>query len=121
MERWVRVCSLAEAPGEGMAIEADAEGTAVCLARVGGVLAAVDNWCPHRRGPLGQGWIEGGSVVCPWHSWTFDLTTGEAEYPVHERVAVFPVRVAGEDVLVQLDAGGGNQAGNVAPEVGGRS
>jgi nitrite reductase (NADH) small subunit len=85
-------------------MEADAHGVAICLARVGGELSALDNWCPHRRGPLGQGWLEGKAVVCPWHSWTFDLTTGEAEYPVSERVAVFPVRVEGEDVLVDLAA-----------------
>ncbi|GAC1419999.1 MAG: hypothetical protein NVSMB62_13450 [Acidobacteriaceae bacterium] len=102
MAHWVRVCSLAEAPEEGKVIEADAGGTVVCLAKVGGELAALDNWCPHRRGPLGQGWIEGEAVVCPWHSWTFNVRTGQAEYPDHERVAVFPVRIAGEDVLVNL-------------------
>jgi nitrite reductase (NADH) small subunit len=98
------LCGVAEAPAEGQVMEADAHGVAICLARVGGELSALDNWCPHRRGPLGQGWLEGKAVVCPWHSWTFDLTTGEAEYPVSERVAVFPVRVEGEDVLVDLAA-----------------
>jgi nitrite reductase (NADH) small subunit len=83
-------------------MEATAGGVAVCLANVGGELSAIDNWCPHRRGPLGQGWVEGGSVVCPWHSWTFDVKTGVAESPVHERVRVFAVRVQGEDVLVEL-------------------
>jgi nitrite reductase (NADH) small subunit len=77
---------------------------AVCLARIGGELSALDNWCPHRRGPLGQGWVEGQAVVCPWHSWTFDVRTGEAEFPVNERVAVFPVRVEGEDVLIEVGA-----------------
>jgi nitrite reductase (NADH) small subunit len=42
-------------------------------------------------------------VVCPWHSWTFDVKTGLAEYPVHERVDVFPLRVEGEDVLVDIE------------------
>jgi nitrite reductase (NADH) small subunit len=104
MAEWVRVCSLAEAPADGAVIEAEAQGIAVCLARVGGELSALDNWCPHRRGPLGQGWVEGNAVVCPWHSWTFDLRSGEAEFPVSERVAVFPVRVEGEDVLVDVSA-----------------
>ena len=102
MSQWVRICSVAEAPAEGTVIEADAQGVAVCLARVGGKLSALDNWCPHRRGPLGQGWVEGNAVVCPWHSWTFDVTSGEAEFPVSERVAVFPVRVEEDDVFVQL-------------------
>ncbi len=103
MAKWVRVCRLAEAPKAGHAMEAEAEGVALCLANVNGELGALDNWCPHRRGPLGQGWVEGDSVVCPWHSWTFNVKTGVAEYPVHERVAVFPVRVEGEDVLVEIE------------------
>jgi nitrite reductase (NADH) small subunit len=104
MAQWVRLCGLAEAPAEGNVMEAETQGVAICLARVGGELSALDNWCPHRRGPLGQGWVEGNAVVCPWHSWTFDLRSGKAEFPVSERVAVFPVRVEGEDVLVDVSA-----------------
>lgn len=111
MGRWVKVCALAEAPAAGQAMEADAEGVGICLANVGGELSALDNWCPHRRGPLGQGWVEGESVVCPWHSWTFDVKTGVAELPVHDRVTVFPVRVEDGDVLVEIDET--NEAGNI--------
>jgi nitrite reductase (NADH) small subunit len=73
------------------------------MANVHGELSAVNNRCPHRGGPLGQGWVEGESVVCPWHAWTFNLKTGEAEFPVHDRVAVYPVRVEGEDVLMDIE------------------
>jgi nitrite reductase (NADH) small subunit len=100
MGQWVRLCGVGEAPVEGQVMEAGD----VCLARVGGELKAVDNLCPHRGGPLGQGWLEGGSVVCPWHSWTFDLTTGVAEWPVKDRVKVFEVKVEGDDVLVEVDS-----------------
>ncbi len=102
MGRWVRVCNLSEAPAEGKVIEAEAEGVTICLARVGGALAAVDNVCPHRQGPLSEGWIEGNAVVCPWHSWAFDLRTGVTEPPEHAAVDVFPVRVDGDDVLIDL-------------------
>lgn len=103
MGQWVRLCSIGEAPEEGQVQETGAGGVAICLARIGGELAALDNWCPHRQGPLGQGWVEGGSVICPWHSWAFNAKTGEAEFPVHERVAVFPLKVEGEDVFVELE------------------
>ena len=102
MADWVRVCSLAEAPRDGMVMEADAQGVAICLARVGGELSALDNWCPHRRGPLGGGWIEGEAVVCPWHSWAFNTTTGIAEPPERAKVDVFPVKVENDEVLVNL-------------------
>lgn len=95
------MCRTADAPTEGKVMEAEANGVGICLARVGGELAAVDNGCPHRQGPLGEGWIEDGAVVCPWHSWAFDVKTGVcAEQKA--KVAVYPVRVEGEDVLVEL-------------------
>jgi len=100
--KWVRVCGIADAPKRGQVMEADAEGVGICLANAVGELSAVANRCPHRGGPLGQGWLEGESVVCPWHSWTFNLKTGIAQSPVHQRVTVFPLRVEGEDVLVDI-------------------
>lgn len=103
MSQWVKLCTLAEAPQAGQVMEAQAGEFAVCLANVEGELRAVDNWCPHRRGPLGQGWLEGNAVVCPWHSWTFNLKTGECEYPGNNRVSLFPVSVQGEDVLVDVE------------------
>ena len=102
MAQWVRLCGLAEAPAVGQVMEAEVAGVGVCLANVGGELSALDNVCPHRQGPLGQGWVEGEAVVCPWHSWAFNAKTGMAEYPEGERVGSFAVRVEGEDVLVEI-------------------
>jgi nitrite reductase (NADH) small subunit len=103
LAKWVKVCELSEAPGPGGVAESAVEGIALCLANVNGELSALDNWCPHRRGPLGQGWLEGELVVCPWHSWMFHATTGVAEYPANERVAVLPLRIEGEGVLVDVE------------------
>src|SRR6266702_839085 len=99
LAQWVRLCGMAEVPAEGQVKEAEAGGVAICLANIGGELSALDNVCPHRQGPLGQGWVEGESVVCPWHSWTFNVKTGQAEYPVHEHVKIFPLKVEGEDLM----------------------
>jgi nitrite reductase (NADH) small subunit len=101
--QWVRLCGLAEAPPVGRVMEAEVNGVQVCVANVNGELCALDNICPHRQGPLGQGWLEGEAVVCPWHSWSFQVKTGIAEYPEHAKVDVFPLRVEGEDVLVDIE------------------
>ncbi|MFC6644494.1 Rieske (2Fe-2S) protein [Granulicella cerasi] len=102
MAEWVRLCGADEAPEEGCVKEAEAAGVAVCLAKIDGELRALDNWCPHRRAPLGQGWLEGDSVVCPWHAWRFDTLSGIAEPPEKARVDVLPVRVEGDDVLIDI-------------------
>jgi nitrite reductase (NADH) small subunit len=102
MSQWVRLCGVGEAPAEGGVCEQAVGDVQICLARIGGELKALDNLCPHRQGPLGQGWIEGGAVVCPWHSWAFDLSTGVADYPAGEKVRAYPIQVEGDDVLVDF-------------------
>lgn len=103
MAKWVKLCGLAKAPAVGQVAEVEVEGVMLCLANMDGELSALDNICPHRQGPLGQGWVEGEAVICPWHSWAFHGKTGLGEYPVDERVAVFPLRIEGEDVLVDIE------------------
>jgi nitrite reductase (NADH) small subunit len=102
MAEWVRLCGTNEAPKPGEVMEAEANGVAICLANVSGTLSALDNLCPHRQGPLGGGWLEGDAVVCPWHSWAFSTITGEAQPPERARVEVFPLKIEGADVLVNL-------------------
>ncbi len=102
MAEWIRICGVAEAPEPGKVMEAEVNGVQICLANLNGELAALDNLCPHRQGPLGQGWIEGEAVICPWHSWAFNLKTGQSEYPANERVNVFALKTEGESVLIDL-------------------
>jgi len=83
--------------------EAEAGGKVFCLGNIEGELHALNGICPHSGGPLGQGWVERESVVCPWHSWSFNLKTGIAEHPVKQQVRVYPLIVEGDDVLVELD------------------
>lgn len=101
MANWVRLCAVAEAPAPGEAKEVDAQGVALCLASADGQLAAVDNVCPHRGGPLAEGWLEEGRIVCPWHAWGFDLKTGICAEE-RSQVKVYPLQVEGSDVLVNL-------------------
>jgi nitrite reductase (NADH) small subunit len=100
--QWVKICSRAEAPQPGTVAEAEGGGKVFCLGNLNGELHAVNGVCPHRGGPLGQGWVEGESVVCPWHAWSFNLKTGRAQHPA-QQVRVYPVKLQGDDVLVELD------------------
>ena len=44
----------------------------ICVANVNGTYSAMDNTCLHRGGPLGQGMIAHGKLICPWHAWAWD-------------------------------------------------
>src|SRR5438132_12038123 len=74
-EHWVRVAATGEiSPGEGRVVETG--GRALAVFNVEGTYYAIDNSCSHRGGPLGEGDLEGTVVVCPWHAWRWDVTSG---------------------------------------------
>ena len=102
MSDWVKLCRRGELPSEGAAKEFSVQGKTLCVATVGGKPMALDNVCPHRGGPLAEGTIEGGKVVCPWHQWEFDLATGAATGSPSIQAVVYALRIDGEDVLVEI-------------------
>ncbi len=63
---------------------------------------AIDGFCPHRGGPLGQGCLENGTVTCPWHAWTFDIKTGECQNAPDTKQKCFPVKVDGDSILIDV-------------------
>ena len=101
MSRRVFLTQAADVPvGEGRVVEA--EGRALALFNVGGSFYALDNACAHRGGPLGEGELDGTAVVCPWHAWRWDVTTGANVNNPAVKIACFPVAVDGGHVFVEL-------------------
>jgi len=68
-----------------------------------GKLFATQNRCPHKQGPLSEGIIGAGKVICPLHSHKFDLCSGEGPDP-KECLRVYPVREEKGDILLGVDA-----------------
>ncbi|HEY3254750.1 MAG TPA: Rieske (2Fe-2S) protein [Polyangiaceae bacterium] len=64
--------------GEGRSFQVGPAQIAVFRARDGAVFATQAE-CPHRRGPLADGLLGSGTLICPLHSLKFDLSTGRAE------------------------------------------
>ncbi len=84
----------------GQIREIPLEGTTIALANVAGQFHAISNTCLHRGGPLGQGLLQGNTVTCPWHGWTFDVTSGKVTGNLAAGVASYPVEVRGDDIYV---------------------
>jgi nitrite reductase (NADH) small subunit len=78
-------------------------GRRVALIRIADTVHALDDACPHAGGPLSEGAVLDGMVVCPYHTWMWDLATGECRVPGRgARVAVYPTRVEAGEVWVEL-------------------
>lgn len=73
--RFVDVLDASEL-AEGRPHRVEADGTAIVLVRTGTEVHALGEHCPHLGGPLAQGWLHAGALVCPWHGSRFALDTG---------------------------------------------
>jgi nitrite reductase (NADH) small subunit len=102
MSGFVKIGNKSELPAANEAKEFNCGDKVVCVANVNGSITAMDNICLHRGGPLGQGVIEGDKIVCPWHGWQFNATTGEAAHNPAAKVATYPIKVEGDDVLIEM-------------------
>jgi Ferredoxin subunits of nitrite reductase and ring-hydroxylating dioxygenases len=101
----IRVASLREIPA-GEMVEAMVAGVPYAVCNVDGELFAIRGVCPHQGGPLAQGALHGKMVVCPWHAWEFDCTTGENDFDPTVTVPTARVVVEGDDVILEVaDAG----------------
>lgn len=98
----IKIGTRADLPEPGKVKELLARGRFVCVANVDGEICAMDNVCPHWGGPLGQGKIENGKIVCPWHGWQYDPRTGKTPRKADVRLTIFKIEIEGDDVFVEL-------------------
>ena len=105
-----RVCARSEVPEDG-AIRVELPDVDVAIVDFDGQLYAIEDVCSHAEVPLSEGDVEefdgAPTIECWLHGSCFDLRTGEpTNLPATEPVDVYPVRVEGEDVLVDTESDG---------------
>jgi nitrite reductase (NADH) small subunit len=86
----------------GACMEIAIEGKALALFNVEGRFYATGNSCLHRGGPLGQGMMDGQVVMCPWHAWSWDVTTGENTANGTLKMPIYEVRLEDGQVSVKV-------------------
>jgi nitrite reductase/ring-hydroxylating ferredoxin subunit/DMSO/TMAO reductase YedYZ heme-binding membrane subunit len=92
VDRFVEICGADDIP-EGRARIACVENERVAVFRYDGKISAISNVCQHQNGPLGEGRIVRGCVVCPWHGYEYLPDSGASPPPFTERVATYAVEV----------------------------
>jgi 3-phenylpropionate/trans-cinnamate dioxygenase ferredoxin component len=99
--KFVRVARADEIQAGGKNV-VDVDGLLVVVVNVGGRFYALEDVCTHDGGPLGEGELHEGHIICPRHGAHFDVRTGVAlTLPAFEPVATYQVRVENGDVLVE--------------------
>jgi nitrite reductase (NADH) small subunit len=97
----VRIKALAEFP-PGSLEQIAIDGIPYALCNHNGTLRAFGGLCPHAGGPLGDGNLDGGQIVCPWHAWAFDCESGVNDYDPSIELNSYPVVVEAGSIFVRL-------------------
>ena len=87
---------------EGTAREFEISGRRVAVFAIEGSFYALDSRCPHRGGPLAEGLIEGRTVTCPWHGWTFDLQSGQRLNGAPSSIGCYRVLATDGELMIEL-------------------
>ena len=101
MAEWVELLAAEELP-PGKCKNVQIKGKYYAVFNVDGSFYSTDDACLHQGGPLGEGYLEGKCVSCPWHGWEFDVTTGECQDMPGDKIATYPTRVEGGKIQIEL-------------------
>ena len=106
MSHWVEIAPFKDIPRAGARVvrreKADGGHEEIGIFRTeDDRIFAINNLCPHKKGPLSQGIVYGDKVACPLHNWKISLVDGKADEPDEGQVACFNVKV--KDGIVYLE------------------
>ncbi|EWS65520.1 3-phenylpropionate dioxygenase [Hydrogenophaga sp. Root209] len=104
--KFTRVCERSDVP-EGEALKVESGDTSVAIFNVDGELFATQDRCTHGDWSLSEGgYLDGDVVECSLHMGKFCVRTGKIKSPPPcQALKVFPIRVEGNEVFVDFDAG----------------
>ena len=99
---WTPVASLTEL-AEGQPVSVEVGDELVALVATQGRVFAIRDECSHQAVPLSEGEVDDCTLECLAHGSRFDLRTGAPlDLPATQAVPVYPVKIEGDDVLVDL-------------------
>jgi 3-phenylpropionate/trans-cinnamate dioxygenase ferredoxin subunit len=99
---YLRACAVADV-AVGGALHVDVDGRPVAVVHSDGEFYALRDVCSHAEVALSEGEIEGQTIECWLHGSRFDLVTGRPTgLPATKPVPVYPVKIDGDDILVDV-------------------
>jgi toluene monooxygenase system ferredoxin subunit len=102
IDEFSKVCTLDDLwPGEMEVFEVQGVKLLLCHTE-DGTVKAVQLICPHQSFALSEGELIGEKLICTKHMWEFDVKSGCGINPTGTSLALYPVKVVGEDVMVSV-------------------
>ncbi len=100
MSNWIDIAALEDIPPRGARVVKTRLGCVAVFRTGDDKVFAIDDACPHKKGPLSEGIVHGNAVTCPLHNWVIDLETGMAQGTDQGRVNTYEIRVEQGRILL---------------------
>jgi toluene monooxygenase system ferredoxin subunit len=81
----------------------EVNGKPILLVNIDGRIYAYADACPHQNSRLSEGTLTDKTLRCARHQWEFDVCSGSGVNPQNACLLPFPIRLDGEDILVDID------------------
>jgi len=103
MSEWHEVINTAELPTNARKVVV-IQGISILILNVDGNYYAIHNQCSHQDLPLGEGSLEGTTIICPFHGAKFCIKTGEVlSPPAFLDIRTYPVRIHNNMLQINID------------------
>ncbi len=100
---FIRACALSDLT-DSVPLRVELDEVDVALVLHGEEIFAIEDECSHAAVPLSDGDVEDCTIECFLHGSRFDLRTGKPTgMPAITPVPIYPVKVDGDDVLIDTD------------------
>ena len=100
MSAFIDIAPLDSIPQRGARVVKTALGCVAIFRTAEDKVFAIDDRCPHKKGPLSEGIVHGTSVTCPLHNWVISLETGLAQGADEGAVNTYEIRVENGRILL---------------------
>jgi nitrite reductase/ring-hydroxylating ferredoxin subunit len=105
--RWIKIFNSLEEAEAFLPVQQpkalQVENKAVCIVRTTTGMFALRDRCPHNGELLNKGRLNGyGEIICPWHGYRFQLSTGRECNQRSQDVETFPIRTEPDGIYLGM-------------------
>jgi nitrite reductase (NADH) small subunit len=99
---WLEIGHIEDIPLRGARCVKTPDGKIAVFRTADNEVFAIDDMCPHKKGPLSQGIVHDAAVTCPLHNWVISLDSGRVRGPDEGSVKTYPLKVENGTIFLGL-------------------
>jgi len=88
---WIKILSSSDYLAENFIRLIRVDGKKICLVKVGDEFFASQSRCPHAGADLSQGFCKDKKLICAFHRYEYDLTTGRGAPGQGDYINIYPL------------------------------